>query len=76
MALLVITPDILHNLYNWLYECAHAGSVCPSNRDLCERFGFLSEATASKAIRILQDRGKITVMRFNRSRQVYIVSTK
>lgn len=71
----LITPGVLDSLYNWLYECAHNGSVCPSNQNICERYGFKSWSTASGAVRKLQDQGKITVMRFNRSRQVYIVAT-
>lgn len=72
----VITAGVLDSLYNWLYECAHDGSLCPTNQDICDRYGFKSWSTASKAVWLLQNQGKITVMRFNRARQVYIVSTK
>ncbi len=72
----LVTPDVLDSLYRWLCQCAQDGHFCPTNQNICDRYGFKSWSTSVKAICTLQERGLISVMRYNRARQVYIVKTQ
>lgn len=63
-------------LYAMLCCAADAGQECPTNRQICERFGLRSSSGAVRLMRALEQQNLISVRRFQMSRIVTIMKTK
>ncbi|WP_231957948.1 hypothetical protein [Novosphingobium resinovorum] len=62
-------------IYDELCRVAEAGEACPNYLDLNELIGAESSSTSPSIVKRLEDRGLITVIRFQRFRQVKICAT-
>ena len=61
--------------YQAVFAAAEAGAPCPSADDLAEALGFRSVSGTVDVLHRLERRGLIKVDRYQRGRQVTIVST-
>jgi hypothetical protein len=62
-------------VYAMLCRAADSGSMCPTNLEIRTRFGLRSGAAAVRLVRVLEQRGLISVQRFHMSRVVTIIQS-
>lgn len=73
-----ITQDLSRSeriAYRMIHEAAEQGRPCPTNLDIEMEIGCASTSSAPNAVRRLEDRGLIEVIRFQRFRDVRIFAT-
>lgn len=63
------------DLLKWLTQCAATGAACPTNDEICARFGFSSKASSVRLLGRLEERGLITRERVGNNRRVMIKDT-
>lgn len=62
-------------IYDALYNAAEKGEVCPLNLDLEILIGANSCSMGPKMVRRLEEKGLIRVIRYQKFREVLVVST-
>lgn len=63
------------DLLKWLEHCAATAASCPTNEEICTRFGFSSKASAVRIMARLEERGLIVRTVVGNSRRVMIKAT-
>lgn len=71
----VAVPERVTKVLAILVRCANAGTICPGNEDLRVAIGAPSVSAPANAISLLEDLGVIDVRRYQRGRQVTIMSS-
>lgn len=66
---------LTERLFEMLTVAARLGAPCPTNSEIADRLGLTKPEIAVDLMKLLEQRGRITVERFQRSRVVTIVES-
>ena len=64
----------VQQMREWLRAVAESGDRCPTNDVIADRFGFASSSTSADLLRDMEQRGIISVERFQHARVVTVVA--